>query len=156
MLTLLAAAAAIAFLASMKTGGAAPGAPDPAVQSDLAKLYAANPTAYNAVLSLLGGGNPAVMIQYAAQLMSLYPALAKQLGDMAVAQVTPVTGASGTEWNLWGKESGGISNVDVLLGASPVMSYQQTGVDQSTRKFIGAAPGVDSAILARARADFKV
>jgi hypothetical protein len=159
---LAAALLAIAAFALMSAGGkgktsSAPGAaPDPAVMDDLKKLYAANPTTYNAVNSVLGGGNPAVMIQYAAQLLAGYPALAKKLGDMAASEVTPITGASGTVWNLWGKESGGTATVDVLLGAMPVLSYTQQGVDKTSRKLLGFDTGVDSATLARARADFAV
>ena len=155
MLTGLAALAILGFLLSQK-GGAAGAGGDPAVNDDLKKLYQANPQAYQAVVALLGGGNPAKMIQYAAQLNQLYPALAKKLGDMAAASVTPVTGASGTSWNLWGKSEGNTAYVDVLLGAMPVISYSQVGQDKSTRKFLGAAAGVDSATVARARADFNV
>lgn len=167
------AAAAVAFLAS-KGGSpvAVPGAgpapkgapPVPAVQDELKKLYAANPTAYNAVTQLLGGGNPAVLIQYAAQLMNEYPNLAKTLGDMAAGEVTPSTGASGTTWNLWGRSEanaagGGVpsATVDVLLGAMPVLSYSQTGTgDTKVRKLLSLSQTVDTATLARARADFGV
>jgi hypothetical protein len=58
------------------SSGAAAGGQEPDVAADLQKLYAANPTTYQAVMQVLGGGNPAVLAQYALQLNALYPALA--------------------------------------------------------------------------------
>lgn len=160
---MLAGLAALALLGlllagSGKKGEAPSGGLDAAVAYDLQKLYAANPTTYAAVNAVLGGGNPAVLAQYALQLNALYPNLAKKLGDMAASEMTPVTGPSGTQWNTWGNHdpNTGISNVDVLQGAMPVMSFQQTGDNKATRKFLGAASGVDSKIIATARADFGV
>lgn len=160
----IAAVTALVALGQKKPSSTAPhqGA-DPAVAADLAKLYAANVMTYNAVNQALGEGNPSKLIQYAAQLMALYPALAKQMGDTAAAAVTPTTGSSGTTWNLWGTTvnaaGGGVpmAKVDVLLGAQPVLSYSQVGTgDQKVRTLLGVDPNVDSATLARAHADFGV
>lgn len=121
-------------------------------QSDLKKLYAANPTTAAAVTAVLGNPNPATMNQYAAQLYALYPALAKQLGDMALSLVTKVTGKSGTEWYTWVKSKNGTTSyVDVLYGSMPVITYSQDG---NLRTYLSAYPNASADLVTKAKADF--
>jgi hypothetical protein len=156
MLTGLALAALILFVATQgKHGGAEM---DASTKADLSKLQSANPTSYTAIMAALAEKNPVRLIQYAASLLASYPALATTMGNLAASLVIPVTGKSGTAWNTWGThdKAGDLSTVYVLLGGMPVVWYSQAGSDTSSRKFLGAQPGVDSATLARARADFGV
>jgi hypothetical protein len=141
-----------ALVLSLTGGKSTAGTP---AQDDLKKLYAANPTTYAAVTKLIGNPSPATLNQYAAQLYALYPALAKQLGDMALALVTKVTGKSGTEWYVWVKsKNGNTSYVDVMYGSQPIITYSQEGSDPSKRTYLSTYPGVDATVAKNARADF--
>lgn len=146
----------LALLASQGGGGGGGGASS--LQDELKKLYAESKDAGDAVQKLLvAQGNPAVIAQYAAQLAAKYPALSSALVDRFKATVVPITGKSGTVWNTWstGPRPGtNVTPVDVLLDAMPILSYEQTGQDMSTRRLAGTAQGVDSATLARAKTDF--
>lgn len=152
---------ALIGLIAAATGGTKkePGASDAAVQNDLKRLYAASPMAYSAALQALNTNmSPATLIQWAAQLQKDYPALSQKLAQRAQDVVKPVTGKSGTLWNTWsiGPKPDGWIPVDVLLGAQPILSYQQHGSDMATRKIIAVAEGAQSSVAARARQDFGV
>lgn len=159
-LTLLALAGAAALLfGSSKSGGSASDPSQEAVQADLKKLAAENPTGYSVVLTNLGpGANPTVMIQHAIGLYSTYPALANQLMSNAQKMLTPITGKSGTEWNTWISYTAPtvpqINNVTVCFGSTPILTYSQSGDDKNTRKLVKIEDGADSSLVARARADF--
>jgi hypothetical protein len=157
MLTGIIALAILALIATQGKSGASP-MESPAVKSDLARLQAANPTAYTTALAWIKENNPVRLIQGAAQMLKDYPALAQLMGNMAAAAVVAVTGASGTSWNMWGTHAatGDLSTVYVLLGGMPVIWYSQAGSDKTSRKFLGAQPGIDTATIARARSDFGV
>lgn len=157
-------AAIVALAAFLFMGGKKTAAETGAVQEDLKRLYATNPEAYQAVVALLGGGDPNVMVQYAAQLLSEYPALAKSLGEMAAEQLKRqqaapqnVTGKSGTTWQVvWVKRIGDKVWVDIFYQGNRIFRYTQIGSDKTSRVYIGSPPGVPSATLARARTDFGV
>jgi len=134
-------------------------AADAALQAELRKLYIANTTTYSAVIQALNANmSPATLIQWAAQLQKDYPAISQRLAKRAQEIVKPVTGKSGTLWNTWsiGPKPDGWIPVDILLGAQPIISYQQHGSDLSTRALIAVADGAPSAVVARARQDFGV
>lgn len=157
-IAVLAGLGILALLASQGGASGSVGSPTN-VQDELKKLYAESQSAGDAVQKLLvAQGNPALMAQYAAQLAAKYPGLSKALVDRFNATVKPVTGKSGTVWNTWstGARPDGVTPVDVLLDATPILSYEQTGADMMTRKLVGTAQGVDSATLARAKSDFMI
>jgi hypothetical protein len=146
ILLLLGLGALILYGAGASTSSETP------AQSDLKRLFAANPTTAQAVTAVLGNPNPARLNQYAAQLYALYPALAKQLGDMALSLVTKVTGKSGTEWYVWVKSTNGTTKyIDVMSGSMPVITYTD---DQGKRTYLSTYPGVDAGMAAQARSDF--
>jgi hypothetical protein len=138
------------------TASAAPGGSTTAAQTDLKNLYANSPSTAAAVQAQLGNPDPSALNQYAAQLYSQYPALAKQLGDMALSLVTKVTGKSGTEWYVWVKSKNGNTRyINVLLGSMPVITYSQEGDDASKRTYLNSySPPADAATVAKAKSDF--
>ncbi len=148
-LLLLGLGAMVLFgMGSSTSGGETP------AQSDLKRLFAANPQTAAAVNAVLGNPDPTRMNQYAAQLYSLYPALAKQLGDMALSLVTKVTGKSGTEWYVWVKSTNGDTKyVNVLYGSQPIITYSQTG---NTRTYLNdyIAEGAPKDMVTKAKGDF--
>jgi hypothetical protein len=156
-IAVLAGIGILALLASQGGASGSVGSPTN-IQDELKKLYAESQSAGDAVQKLLvAQGNPALMVQYAAQLAAKYPGLSKALVDRFKATVVPITGKSGTMWNTWStgpKPGTNVTPVDVLLDAQPILSYEQTGADMTTRKLVGSAQGVDSATLARAKSDF--
>jgi hypothetical protein len=147
----------LALLALALLGGTHGGS----AADDLKRLAKDSPEAFGAVNGQLGNPNPAVLMQLAAQLLSKYPALAKDLGEKAAALVVPFTGASGTAWNLFiANQTPTSRTVQVMLGGMPVLSYSaenDPGVPvEKNRKLLGPAPGADSATVAKARSDFGI
>jgi hypothetical protein len=114
-----------------------------AIQAELKKLYAdpALSAQYSKIQTLLmsPASNPVELYGYAIALMQKYPAIATALSTRFGQVTKRVVGASGTEWNTWspGPRADGMIPVDVLYGATPVLSYAQKGEDKSTRKLIG-------------------
>jgi hypothetical protein len=138
----------------------------PALKDELAKLYAENPQAYNIVNGMLltKMGEPGVMMQYAMSLQAAYPALAAELIKRFNDIVVKVTGKSGTEWFTWslGRQPDGWVPVEVLYGATPVISYRQMGDDKGSRQLTKthldpskyANPSEMQLVLQNAMADF--
>lgn len=131
---------AIALFLLITAGGAAKPTEglSPALKDELGKLYAENPQVYNIVNSLLLTklGEPGAMMQYAMGLQATYPAIAGALMKRFNEVVVKVTGKSGTEWFTWslGRQPDGWIPVEILYGATPVISYTQFGDDKSSRK----------------------
>ena len=134
-------------LIAYESGSPKSSEPTPA-QQDLLKLGSASKATYDAVVALLGAPNPTALIQYAAQLSSAYPALAAQMGDMAVKLTTTMPGKSGTTWTLWKPSP---TTTEVMLGTMPVLRYTDFPM-----KLLSITPAGDSATLAKARSDFNV
>jgi hypothetical protein len=138
----------------------------PALDAELRKLYAENPQAYNIVNAMLMTkmGEPGAMMQYAMQLQAAYPAIAAELVKRFNDIVVKVTGKSGTEWFTWslGRQPDGWVPVEVLYGATPVISYRQKGDDKSSRQLTKthldptkyANPSEMQLVLQNAMADF--
>jgi hypothetical protein len=123
-------------------------------QTDYKNLYTNSPTTAAAVMAQIGNPDPSVLNQYAAQLYQQYPALAQQLGDMAMKLVTKVTGKSGQEWYVWVKSKNGNTRyINVLLGSMPVITYSQEGDDAKKRTYLNSYPA-DAATVAKAKSDF--
>jgi len=140
-------------LYAYESGNPKSSTPTPA-QQDLLKLGSSNPTTYQAVVSLLGAPNPTRLIQYAAQLSAQYPALAAQMGDMAVKLTKNVTGKSGTTWTTWSPQQG---IVEVMLGTMPVLRYVPKGTSGNAADVLTSkATDVDSSTYAKARSDFNL
>lgn len=156
----LAAAAAVVIYLALANKGTTNYNTDAGVQGELKAMAASNPQGYAAITQMMNTqANPALIAQYALQLATPYPNISKMLLAKFDQTVTKVTGNSSTQWNTWstGTTPGtDVTPVDVLLGAMPVLSYQQTGSDPKARVLLGVAQGVDSATVARARADFSV
>lgn len=166
MIPLVLGAAVLLML--MAGGGAKPAGEGlaPALDAELKKLYAENPQAYNIVNGLLMTklGEPGVMMQYAMQLQAAYPALAAELVKRFNDVVVKVTGKSGTQWFTWtlGRQPDGWVPVEVLHGATPIISYRQHGDDKESRQLLKkhldpskyANPSEMQLILQNALADF--
>jgi hypothetical protein len=163
----LGAAAILLFMMTTGAGAAKPGEGlAPALDAELKKLYAENPQAYTAINNILAQawGEPSVMMQYAMSLQAGYPAIANELIARFNKVTAKVTGKSGTEWFVWsqGKQPDGWIPVQVLSGATPVISYRQKGDDKSSRQLTQthldpskyANPSEMQLILNNAMADF--
>ena len=128
----------------------------PAAVADLKKLYAVNPSLATAIQAQYGSPDPTALNQFAGAVLQQYPALAQQLGTIALSLVTAVTGKSGTKWYVWVKSKNGNTRyVNVLLESTPIITYSQEGDDASKRTFLSAyGPPADAATIAKAKSDF--
>jgi hypothetical protein len=161
-------ALAAAVLLVLMAGGDKPAAEgqSPVLKEELAKLYAENPKAYNIISTMLATrlGEPGAMMQYAMQLQAAYPMLAAELVKRFNEIVVKVTGKSGTNWFTWslGRQPDGWIPVEILHGATPIISYKQFGDDKSSRQLTKkhldpskyANPSEMQLILQNALADF--
>lgn len=162
------ALAAAVLLVLMAGGGDSKPAEgqSPVLREELAKLYAENPKAYSIINAMLATrlGEPSVMMQYAMQLQAAYPTLAAELVKRFNDVVKKVTGKSKTNWFTWslGRQPDGWFPVQVLHGATPVISYRQFGDDKESRQLTKkhldpskyANPSEMQLILQNALADF--
>ena len=174
MIPLLAAAALLLMLAAGSKGGPAPGpAPvdtsaDPTKEltrlmslpsflAEITKLKAADAQMFGWVTTLLAPvltNNPTYIAGYAAATQAAgYPTIAQALSARFLMAVHKTVGKSGQVWYTWTgaatPDQDGFIAVDVLYGATPVLSYKTklgssgTATDptefRSTRKLIGIA-----------------
>lgn len=176
MIPLLAAAAVLLFLASSKSAGSGmmevPKAItqklSDAVQAEL-KTLAADPglsAQYGKISELLQSitSNPVEVYGFAVSLMQKYPSIATALSVRFNEITRKVTGKSGQEWFTWspGPRPDGWIPVDVLYGATPVITYAQNGDNRSSRKLIGVSldpskfvnPADMQKVLDAAKSDF--
>ena len=170
MLGLVSAIALLALLVGAQNKGTltADAAPTTAsLQGELTLLQKTSPEAYAAVNTILNtDANPALIAQYALNLNAQYPNLAKFLIARFNKVVVPFVGKSGTTWNTWSpavQRGATAIDVSVLLQAMPVLLFHMeaspAGIESPTwgvRTLTTVANGVDSATVARARADFTV
>jgi len=129
----------------------------PSFAAELTKLKGADATLYGWVTTLLSPAmtnNPVYIAGYAAAAQAGgYPTIAQALGARFLVAVHKTVGKSGQEWYTWTgsatPDSDGNIAIDVLYGATPVLSYKEKlgggggtadpAGFKSTRKLIGVA-----------------